>query len=104
MMFFIVNLMNDKAFMVFKFFMVVYLMFCGFLIFIPCFETEGRPWGVVLDGPCLPYDLQWNKPNFYLSLINFSHSMKHERHNNDVFLGMCNLCLSTFLHPQHEAL
>ena len=28
--------------------------FCGFIVFIPCLETEASPWGVVLDGPCLP--------------------------------------------------
>ena len=32
--------------------------FCGFIVFIPCLETEGSLWGVVLDGPRFPYDLQ----------------------------------------------
>ena len=36
---------------------------CCFIAFISCLETEKPPLGAVLDGPRLPYDLQWNKPN-----------------------------------------
>ena len=38
---------------------------CCFIAFISCLETEKPPLGAVLDGPRLPYDLQWNKPNVY---------------------------------------
>ena len=64
------------------------VQFCGFIVFIPCLETERRPWVVVLDGTRLPYDLQWNKTNLYLSFIILSNFLKN------ICLLMRNLCLS----------